>query len=305
MSGDEKHGYVIAHLALGGHQSIDTTKEQYEGLLSADVTRTRVTSLEEKLFAICEHYREIEEFIFSATLNHMIYGFTDVPKIHSVSTQFARLMGSFLSAVRLYLDSVVTDTKALTNGDVDKSEVKAIISSMYDSSFCYRVMEAIRNHSQHRAFPVHSASYPNNWDKGFTTMSCGSEFYFETSEVNDDKQFNKAVKKEIEEHGGKVDLKLCVRTYFGCICDIHAGIRILIKPYREAALGKFSQARKSWNSAFDDNKFSAVAACRFEGGLLDKEFKKVHLDTQIDEYRESLELRTAHLQNMSKRRVVW
>jgi hypothetical protein len=38
-----------------------------------------------------------------------------------------------------------------------EADTKVVASKEDDSSFHYRVMEAIRNYTQHHAFPVHAA----------------------------------------------------------------------------------------------------------------------------------------------------
>jgi len=297
--------YYLFRLAIGHDENIEIEESDYISLSKSREVLFEITSLEEKFFAICEHYREIEEFIFKSSLTNMVFGLNSVPEIHSIGAQFGRLTGSFLSSVRLYQDALLSHISAISENTVPQSDMKAHLSEEYDSHLAYRVMEAIRNHAQHRAFPVHSTKFGGKWNKEFTEMSFYSEFFFEVSRIEDDPKFKKSIKTELMDIAGNFDLKLGVRNYFGCICRIHRQAQDLVKPFQEKAVQAFTEARTKWASAHSDNEFLAVAACKLHDGILVDGYKKVHISPQIEEYRESLSKKTRHMQNMEIRKIVF
>ncbi|MDO8877514.1 MAG: hypothetical protein Q8M24_03320 [Pseudolabrys sp.] len=218
----EKSRYLICRLALNAPEELPITKSQYESLLTSRNCLTELASLEEKFFAVSESYREVEKVIFDITINDLLYSSVQVPEIYASGALFGRQVASFMSVVRLYLDTIATHAREITCDKIDAAAIKALLSERYDHSFYYRVMEAIRNHAQHRAFPVHSASYGGGWDKERTENTYRAESFFEANRVIDDNKFKPKIRKEIEMAGGKVDLKACVRQYFSDLCEIHA-----------------------------------------------------------------------------------
>jgi hypothetical protein len=107
-------------------------------------------------------------------------------------------------------------------------------------------MEAIRNHAQHRAFPVHSASYGSYWNDERTENIYRAEFFFDETKVRDDKKFKPSTRKEIANEGGKVEIKQCVREYFAELCSIHVESRKLFLAYKVEAESEIAFWRGRW-----------------------------------------------------------
>jgi len=297
--------FVICRLAIGHPETIEITEAAYN-----DVSRSRsilsdVTSMEEKFFAICEHYREVEQFVLSNSLNNMIFRPSSAANVRIIGAQFGRLTSSFLSSVRLYGDSVYTHLRDISGGKILKDDVVAKFSEEYDQSLSYRVLEAIRNHAQHRAFPVHSAKYNSKWTNEFSQINFTSDFYFEIEKVANDKKFKKTVKDELILIDAPFDLKKGVREYFASICRIHEELRSMIAAYRADSIACLEKTRKIWSQLIGKEDYALVAACNMSNGILNKNFKKVYIDSQLDEYRQELERKTSGLANMDKRVVMF
>lgn len=231
-----------------------------------------------------------------------MYSDFNAPSLHSVGGQFGRLVGAFLSAVRLYLDSFCTHAKAISGGAIDQDTAKALSAHEYDSNFCYRVMEAIRNHAQHRAFPVHRTTFKQNYDDKQNLHTYAVDFFFLIEEIEDGK-FKAAIKSEIEATGKPVNLKACVRSYFASVCDIHEQCRKLFNEYRDKAYATIDGARKQWVDSFPNSPLLAVEAAKFKGEFVDKSADAVSISPQIEEYRQFLASKTRAMTNMIKRRV--
>lgn len=265
--------YLLSAHMLGSKQSLPITIDQYLELLHSRDILYDISSFEEKFFAICEHFRELEEFVFRTTFSSLLYFRMSAPDIHSTKAEFGRLTAALLSAVRLYLDSVCSHAKALSNGGLDKATIKVVSAKEYDSSFCYRVMEAIRNHAQHQAFPVHSVAFGRKWDEGHETLNYSVDFYFDVKQVNDNK-FKSVTKSEIEDSGEKVDLKSCVRSYFFSVCNMHDEYRRLFKVYQQNAEANLRHWQDVWLKQFPDGKLIGIAACRFKGEFPNNDAEK-------------------------------
>lgn len=295
--------YLLFRLALNAPEEIPITKEQYESLLAARYCLTELASFEEKFFAVCESYREVERVVFDITMNELLYSRVQVPEIYASGALFGRQVASLLSVVRLYLDTIETHAREITRGAIDVATVKSVLSDRYDSSFYYRVMEAIRNHAQHRAFPVHSASYGGGWDDGRTERTFRAEFFFEADRVKDEKKFKAKIRKEIDAAGGKVDLKACVRQYFSDLCEVHATFRNLFANSKVVAEVNLKHWRERWVKEAVDPSLISVGAFRFNGEYMDVDAKRAFIGPQLDEYRNSLEAKTANIRDMVYRKI--
>jgi hypothetical protein len=69
-------------------------------------------------------------------------------------------MWNFLSSARLYLDQVPQDLNSIYGKNSEQTATfNQCRSKQYDSSFAYRIMEALRNYAQHRGFSVHAMTH--------------------------------------------------------------------------------------------------------------------------------------------------
>lgn len=241
--------------------------------------------------------------IFDITINDLLYSNPPVPELHSSGALFGRQVGSFTSVVRLYLDTIKTHAREITGGKLDEAEVQAVLSERYDRSFYYRAMVAIRNHAQHRAFPVHSASYGGSWNADRTENTYRADFFFDVKKIKHDSKFKAATAEEIEAVGGKIDLEACVRHYFADLCDIHAELRKLFAPSKVDAEANITFWRDRWRKESGSAALTGVGAFKFNAEGLDGDADRAYIDPQVDEYRLSLEAKTAGLTNMAKRKI--
>ncbi|MCA0255048.1 MAG: hypothetical protein LCH47_00410 [Proteobacteria bacterium] len=292
-----KESYFLARLVIGSRDEIEIEKSEYDNLLRARRVLSEFTSLDEKFFAICENYRDIEEFIFKSALEDAVFGKGSVPDLYGVGAQFGRRIGSFLSSVRLFFDVIGTHVYEISHDIKLKDGAKIKKSKCYDDNFNYRVMEEIRNHSQHRAFPVHLTTFSRKRDGELDDILFSLDFYLDIYQLFDDK-FKKSVRNELEALPGKFNLKRGVRSYFEEICKIHKEVKAELDPFQLNAVNAIEDARLKWSSVFEDNFFTGVAACLLKDGKLVKEFKKIYISRQLDEYREHLHKRTQNIKSI-------
>lgn len=301
-SKDER--FALTDYFIGDKNSIELTFEQYNELLAARDLLLHTLQMDEKFFAASEHYRELEEYGFGVSLENLLYLRTDARAFYTVGFQFGRRLSALLTAVGLYTDSIVSHGRAITSGSVTDKEFKKLTSIEYDKSFDYRVMETLRNYVKHQGYPVHSTTFKHNRPKeDRDRMEFSTSFYFNISYV-EGQRFKASVRKEIEELGGKLELKECVRSYFSSICDIHTNFRELVKRHKEEAEAAKRKWQNVWSTTFPGEDLEGVAACKFNGRSLDEKAEKAYLRIQFDEYREWLEARTRILVNMRHRRAI-
>ena len=162
-------------------------------------------------------------------------------------------------------------------------------------------MDAIRNYTQHRAFPAHGSEYVTTVSLS-RRQSYGVEFFFKTKEVKGDR-FKKSVLGEIEADDGQVELAWCVRLYFAKICEIHEQVRGLIKEIRSRCEGGVYWARNEWKEGSFFLITEKIRAYRVIDGVRDETAPVLSIDPETDSYRIGIERRTGALADMKLRRV--
>jgi hypothetical protein len=258
---------------------------EFDAIEMARTVLNELSSFEEKFYSLCQFYCEVERHIFSSTLEHMVFHLNDVPAIQSTGATFARLMSSFLSAVRLYNDSTKSHAVEISQNQVDLAVVESIRTTQYDSFFEYRLLEAVRNYSQHRSFPVHRSKYGRTIDGDEIHYNFYSDFFISSAKLKQDKKFKASVLAELEQAGEEQSLKDALRAYFACICEMHMSYRHLLAPAASAAQATLNHWREKWAAEMPDPSLAAVAASEFNGDVLSESKKKIYLDPQLDEYR--------------------
>lgn len=160
-------------------------EEKYTGGISLEISETKYNALLESknIISACievEHlfslmpisYFEFERTIFDNTLHYLIgthpiedteYLFRDIGD--SLNLKILTL----LNAGQAYKQQLPQRLKAIEKAYPEiKQKVKDQFNQAYDSSFEYRIMEALRNHSQHSSLPLYGTSlnisnrYQNN-----------------------------------------------------------------------------------------------------------------------------------------------
>ncbi|WP_275783133.1 hypothetical protein [Pararhizobium gei] len=295
-------GFRIWRHALGKQDFIDISLEEYEALKNARYVLTEMTSFEEKFFAVSESYKTVEQFIHEATLDTLLGRQIDIPGIRGVGAEFGRVTSLLLSSIRMYQDTMGSHFREITGSDKALEKAKSLKSDKYDTSFEYRFMEAVRNYSQHRSFPVHSSKYGGNMNKEMSEITYETEFTFDVSKVVDDK-FKTAIRSEVADRGGTVSLKSAVRTYFADICDIHSSVKELAKHEVADAETVMKRWQEEWTSVTGSERLVGICAVRFEGEILDKAFPIIYIGPQLDEYRLRLRQKTDPLTNLHIKRV--
>jgi hypothetical protein len=298
----EANRYCLTNLVLGRTPEIELTAEQYERIKSARHSLNALTAFEEKFFAICEHYREIQRFVFDTILNNMLFGFNDIPNVYQNSANFGRIVLSYLSTARLYIDTSESGARDITHGSVSRESVKSEFSYEYDNCFSYRAMEAIRNFAQHNAFPSSSSFQGGEWNEARDEIQYYCNFHFALSGHDGIASLKASIRKEIAANGGKFDLVEGTRQHFGALCRIHQNLRTMFAPTRTAAIGELELWRNAWQEKTEQTKNIVLAAIEMSNDELVDD-TEIYVGREMDSYRESIESKTSHLNNMAKRRT--
>ena len=152
------------------------------------------------------------------------YGYPDIAATVQESN---RHIGNLLTAARSYIDQVLQDFKMVLLSPSFGKSAKALLSAEYDRSLEYRFMEALRNYTQHRAFPAtgFSGSWvldddPNAWAENLTISA-------DKRNVFEDEKFKTKFLDGLPE---RVDLRRYCREYVRGLGNAHMAMRKLVEP---------------------------------------------------------------------------
>ena len=210
----------------------EITKSEFDEVQSANAGLQLLLALEEKLDLVLANYLEYERELLRLALDHLVWGAskwsTHRAARHAVNLRII----NFLSTTRLYLDQVSHDLVALFGKDsAETQEVEAARRAEYDSSLAFRVLEALRNHVQHRAMAVHELAFPILLDSDAEPMTAQYSVvpFLHVAKLADDSSFKKSVLAELCESGPETSLTPLIRAYVASLGRIHTIVRRLTK----------------------------------------------------------------------------
>lgn len=226
------HG--LTRVVLECEHFLPLHEEEFAAAREAKESLIAALGIEEKLNLVLENYVEYEHELLQVTLEHALFSVRTWSDFMDVIHQINRRLINLLSTTKLYLDQVRHDTgRLLGSSSPNREAIETQVSAEYDARLGYRVMEALRNHVQHRGLPLHSITLGGKWDdtpEGRRRTE-RTVLYLNVATLVEDDRFKKAVIAELTaDHDEKVALKPLVREYMTGIIRIHQRVRDELAP---------------------------------------------------------------------------
>lgn len=187
-------------------------------------------NMEEKLNYVIDNYIEFEQELLNTSINNLVTPMIEQEWKHYVSEihKITRRIINLLSTSKMYLDQVPHDLNKVCKNKKDVVKMfEKMKSKEYDNVFGYRVMEALRNYSQHRDLPIHKIS-----NKVAKTNDNKNKHLIipvlRTKELEVDDKFKKSVLNELKEIGDKIDLRMYIRQYIQSFYNLQKFIRDIL-----------------------------------------------------------------------------
>lgn len=165
---------------------------------------------------------------------------------------------NLLSAFRLYLDQSDHNVSTVCGDQSDQLKlIKEFKNKLYNEYFGYRFLEALRNHVQHSALPLHTIGFNqslvNSKEGPYVQFTVQPRISIE--EIAENERFKQKVLHELKEKMTYLDLRLAAREYVYCLTLLHAEIRAAIRD-------NFSKSRAIYESAVE--KYSKLDERKIE-----------------------------------------
>lgn len=223
--------YYLGRGVMGPWPYIDISANDFVRIKTAKDNIFTLLGIEEKFDMLLQNYLEYEQTLLSLALGHMVSHSLTWDVFQDAIFLVNRRLSNLLTICRQYIDQVKHDFSTIYDGNAEVNAKVAIsFSRQYDHLLGYRVMEALRNYTQHRAFPVTRLSYPTSWEDRKTGRFLNFRVRADLDVVNvlGDERFKVSVLKELKELGqDSVDLTRCAREYVQGLACAHSELREL------------------------------------------------------------------------------
>lgn len=291
---------------LGDKQFLEVPQGTLDQLKASMTDLREVVDIEQKFDILYSNFIELEEEIATITVRDAYRHFATLVELFDARLTVTRRVLNLLSSARLYVDQVKHHISALhPKNTTIKSEVESYFHHEYDALLGYRVMETLRNYSQHRGLPVHGMSYAANWlDEELPTkrLEYNAALILSVKELEKDASIKSSVMTELVALGENIDLKPLIREYIEGLANVHLKVRELVAPRTRQAESLVIQWREKFakHAELDDPPVGLVAGRQHEDRTAEEFFSLT--DNPII-YAAKLRARTRALQRLSMRSV--
>lgn len=298
-------GYVLMLRVFGSHDRMDITQAEFEAFGEAVSRLLHVVDAEEKFATFMDNYFELEQELLTEALSTLVFLSVDARSLQSARTLISRRIINLLTSARLYIDSLPQHAgKLLSANNTALKKVLQTPADAYDSLLGYRVMEALRNYSQHEALPVHSwtTSAHQDKDEGSQAILFSVKPALDIQRLENANAFKSSVLKELKALDKKLELKPFIREYVQGIGGVQTSFRLETKSALEGWKALIRNARANYSNKFTPEKlFGFCAAAVNQQGYTVGE--PVFLSETLIEYIEYLQTKTHTFVNFTSRRV--
>lgn len=297
--------YLLSPMLLSTSAEIELSKAEYATVVSAVEKLLSCLDAEEKFDCIIENYRDLEKYILNQAFQALFAERYDDVTFHVPTNTISRKLSNLLSSVRLYQDTIGQHASIITGDDIAAAKIKATKSFQFDSSLSYRTLDALRNHAQHHALPVHGYSVGRSRSHDHDFIDHEFEAVISVAELAANPKFDpKKTLVELKSGPEKLQLKPLIREYVECLSTIHHEFRELIKPAVDQQIRIIAEAKGRLFAAFPGTRDIGLAVFMADDEGL-KIGEETGLSGTMEKYLEFLQAKNKHLVNFAQRRIVY
>jgi len=259
--------YVLTRRVLGRPPEVAIDAGRYAALNEAMGIQRAALEIEEKFDLVVANYEELEREILTLTLTHAVRGESAWATMSSARLLLARRLVNLLTTCRLYVDQVTHSVSRSPTPGCTRDQAEKVFSDQYDGNPAYRIMDALRNHVQHRTLAIAEMSYGCRREREVAThalLEFTLSLTLDLEALRDDRAFKKATLEELEAlPKERQDLILLVRQYIESLGRAQERLRELLAPAVKRADGDVHWALTQWQTV-SDSTTGIVAVRRHE-----------------------------------------
>lgn len=156
--------YNLRIWASGHGPGIELAKAEYSSIIDSMNRIYLACDFEEKLDILLENLQEYERDLLALALQYSLFPSLDDERVAIERQLVNRRITNLLSSARMYVDQMQHSLSRIYVGG-SGPDAAGLFAREYDAHLEYRIAEALRNFSQHRALPVHLMNWPSTWDE--------------------------------------------------------------------------------------------------------------------------------------------
>lgn len=252
MTNQEENRSQFSLRRLGYDAELEISREEFETIELSKDLYFRIIRIEEYFDAVLEDYAELEETLSHYGIRHLVFHSFE---FHLMRNVINRRLLHLLSTARLYRDGLLKHGKTLLkNGDAFQ-QIKNELNDSTQQPMEFRIVEALRNYSQHEDFPISSMTTGSQWEIHNETREKKRGAHYLTvnidaSEISKQRKLPTDVRDALVEMGPNAEMICHIRKYVEHLGSIHAEFRKLVN-------GPESQWEKTMRNAMGSFQRSA------------------------------------------------
>jgi hypothetical protein len=224
-------------MAAGHGTGVEITADEFANI-AAVISRIHIAAdIEEKLDLLLENYLEYEQELLALGLRFSVFPtFFDDQRVFSEIRVINRRVINFLTAARIYVDHVKHALSRYFEPGAS-GDVSDLFAAEYKAHLEYRIVEALRNFSQHRGLPIHGLAWPSQWEdmnapEQRLRFSVVPSVYVD--ELVDEGGFKASVLAELQASSKpSYPLTPILRRYVESLTSVHQQVRSLLSKQAE------------------------------------------------------------------------
>lgn len=217
----------------GQFGALDINRDEFKKLDIAITNLFECLFIEEKLDFVIENFFEYEVELLKIASRRMIFLDDDYFSMSHERNVVSRRIVNLLTSCKMYLDqSIKHITRIYGKGSPESILVEHEFNLQYNQSFGYRVMEALRNYTQHYGFPIQNIIFSSEWldfeNKDRSRLQFIVVPLIEVSRLAEDGKFKRSVLDEMlsfDKSNKGIDIRELIRDYIEGIGEIQEKIR--------------------------------------------------------------------------------
>lgn len=241
-------GSYLSFLSASSRHRVAIEDDFADELISAKDWIFYATSFEQRFDILLENFADVEGTILELALRDRVFPGTSEHSLSEGRHLFNRRLLNFLSSWTLYIHQTRHALSTAFGGDSSCFTLFSDrCSSEYDDRLGYRFVEALRNHTQHRALPTHAIRIGGSSDGA---LGSGSEvthrvvFSIRPANFAQDGGFKQTVLTELmanADKSGLVPILPLVQDAMTGLCAIHSEMRSQLESCFRKAEGSIQE----------------------------------------------------------------
>lgn len=219
--------YALWRMVLGRVPKIELTRTRYLEIATSLRGIYEIVGIEDEWDSVIENYVELESAILNIALRDMV-SIKDESQMYRDRRTVSRKLSNFLSSCRAFFDRSERKVSKLAK-DIKGLDIsfKKFRQKSYDSSLAFRLMEALRNYSQHSSAPLHGIVYDGRWmeDRDPKALRHTIGVYINTKILKSDRNFKSSVLDELIKKDEKIPLLNVIRLYLRSLSEIRENLQ--------------------------------------------------------------------------------